>query len=87
MRIADIEVDRRVVGVFRMIFPFWGMLVIVMRRRNERRSRDQWEKIGEQAAKIVTQAQDGAKTLRRLTIWLVGLTVLNLGFVAYSVLR
>lgn len=87
MRIADIEVDRRVAGAFRMIFPFWGMLVIVMRRRNERRSRDQWEKIGEQAAKIVTQAQDGANTLRRLTIWLVGLTVLNLGFVAYSVLR
>ncbi|MCW3027158.1 MAG: hypothetical protein JWN81_369 [Solirubrobacterales bacterium] len=87
MRIADIEVDRRVLGGFRRIFPFWGMYVIAVRRRNQHKTERQLEALGVEVRRIVTEAQDGAKTLRRLTVWLVVLTILNVAFVAYSAFK
>lgn len=87
MRIADIEVDRRVVGLLRTIFPFWGLLVIRQMRRNQRQGERSAENLGETAAKVVTEAQEGAKVLRRLTVWLVVLTLVNTGFVIYSAVK
>jgi hypothetical protein len=87
IRIADLEVDRRVVVLFRRVLPLWSILVLVTRRRNERKASKQAKQLGEQVGRVVVQAQDGAKTLRRLTIWLVVLTILNVAFVAYSALK
>jgi hypothetical protein len=87
IRIADIAIDRRVVSFLRAIFPFWGVLVLVMRRRNERKTTGQAERLGEQVAQIVVEAKEGARTLRLLTLWLLMLTIVNVGLVAYSVFK
>ena len=87
IRVADIEVDRRTISTLRAIFPWWGILVLILRKRNHRIIRREVASIGVTAAKVVTEAQDGAKALRRLTVWLVVLTLVNTGFVIYSAMK
>jgi hypothetical protein len=86
MRIADIEVDRRVVAAFRAVLPVWGTLVIRRIHRNHREAQGAASSLGESAARVVIEAQDGAKTLRRLTAWLIVLTAVNTALVIYSAL-
>jgi hypothetical protein len=87
IRIADIEIDGRAVALFRFIFPFWCMFVIRKIRSNQRQSERSAKELGETAARVVIQAQEGTKTLRRLTVWLVALTLVNTAFVIYSALK
>jgi hypothetical protein len=88
IRLADVEVDRRVLGFMRRLFPWWCAWVLMLRRRNQRETVKQVERLAEQVvAQIVIEAKEGARTLRRLTVWLVVLTVVNVGLVAYSVLK
>lgn len=87
IRLADIEVDRRVLALFRNVFPFWGLWVIRQIRRRERETRQAAETLGKTAAQVVIEAREGAKQLRRLTVWLVALTLVNTAFVVYSALR
>jgi preprotein translocase subunit SecG len=55
--------------------------------RNQRKSAQAATTLGETAAKVVTEARDGAKALRHLTVWLVVLTIVNTAFVIYSVAK
>ena len=87
IRLADIEFDRHVLGLMRKLFPWWAVLVIVLRRRNQREAVKQAGRLAEQLAQVVGEAKEGAKTLRALTVWLVALTVVNVALVAYSVLK
>ena len=87
MRIADIVVDRRVVGLFRAIFPFWGLWLLRRLKQSQREAAQSASTLGETAGKVVIEAKDGAKALRRLTVWLVALTLVNTAFVIYSAAR
>jgi hypothetical protein len=87
IRLADIEFDPHVLGLMRKLFPWWALLVIWLRRRNQREAARQAGRLAEQLAQVVVEAKEGAKTLRVLTVWLVVLTVVNVGLVAYSVLK
>ncbi|MGH2832235.1 MAG: hypothetical protein ACRDK2_05630 [Solirubrobacteraceae bacterium] len=68
-------------------FPIYLLFVWRGLRRNRRKATNAAEKLGETAAKIVIEAQDGSRVLRRLTYAIVLLTLLNTGFVIYSVLK
>lgn len=87
IRLADIEFDRRVLGLMRKLFPWWLGLAVWLRRRNQKETAKQAGRLAGQVAQVVVEAKEGAKTLRVLTIWLVVLTVLNVGLVAYSVFK
>lgn len=87
IRLADIEFDRRVLSLMRKLFPWWLGLVVWLRRRNQKQTGKQAGRLAEQVAQVVVEAKEGAKTLRVLTVWLVVLTVVNVGLVAYSVFK
>jgi hypothetical protein len=87
IRLADIEVDRRALGWMRRLFPWWALLVLRLRRRNQQEAARQAGRLAGQLAQVVVEAKEGAKTLRVLTVWLVVLTMVNVGLVAYTVFK
>jgi hypothetical protein len=87
VRIADIAVDRRTLRSLRLLFPWWSLLVLWRLRRDNKRATKSAKLLGETAAKVVLEAQEGAKVLRRLTVWLIALTAINTAFVIYSALK
>jgi hypothetical protein len=56
-------------------------------RRNRRKTTKAAEKLGETVGKVVIEAQNGSRVLRRLTYAIVLLTLINTGFVIYSALK
>jgi hypothetical protein len=86
-RIADLEVSGLVIFFVRYVYPLVGAVALVQGRRNNRRERHAAERLGTSVAEVVVEAKEGAKTLRVLTVWLVVLTIINVGLVAYSVFK
>ena len=77
------------VAIFFARYVYSSVIVValVQRRRNERGTRKAAQQLGSSVAQVVIEAKEGAKTLRVLTYWLVLLTVVNVGLVAYSVIK
>jgi hypothetical protein len=86
-RIADLRISVVAIFIARYVCPAVIAVALVQRRRNERAARQGSEQLGSSVAQVVVQAKEGAKALRTLTVVLVVLTVLNVGLVAYSVLK
>jgi hypothetical protein len=56
-------------------------------RRNGRNARAAYKEIGEPAAQVVIEAQNGSRTLRTPTDALTVLTLVKTGFIVYSALK
>jgi hypothetical protein len=56
-------------------------------RRNRRKTSAGANELGDTAAQIVVEAQNGSRVLRRLTYAIALLTLVNTGFIIYSVLK
>ena len=88
IRLADVPVPKIWIRFWRgWGFPIYMLLVWFGLRRNERRAKAAAEELGETAAKVVIEAQNGSCVLRRLTYAIVVLTLINTGFVIYSALK
>ncbi|MGH2911336.1 MAG: hypothetical protein ACRDJ3_02550 [Solirubrobacteraceae bacterium] len=88
IRLADVPIPKIWVTFWRSwLFPIYLLLVWRGLRRNRRKTTKAAEKLGETAAQVVIESQKGSRVLRRLTYAIVLLTLLNTGFVIYSVLK
>ena len=87
MRLADIRLRRRPIEWLKAIFPVYGLFLLWLRRRNQSTSADGVEQIAREARKLVDEAQQGARVLRRMTAWLILLTIANTAFVIYSAVK
>ena len=88
IRLADVPVPKIWVTFWRSwAFPIYLLLVWLGLRRNRRKATNAAEELGKTAAKVVIEAQDGSRVLRRLTYAIVLLTLVNTGFVIYSALK
>lgn len=87
VRIADIAINRRTLRSLRLLFPWWSLFVIWRLKRNDKQTAKSAKLLGETAAKVVIEAREGAKVLRRMTAWLIVLTLVNAAFVIYSAVR
>jgi hypothetical protein len=88
IRLADVPVPKIWVSFWRSwAFPIYLLVVWRGLHRNRRKAAKGAEKLGETAAQVILEAQNGSRVLRRLTYAIVLLTLVNTGFVIYSALK
>jgi hypothetical protein len=88
IRLADVPVPKIWVAFWRSwAFPIYGLLMLFGMRRNERKAAKGAKELAESAARVVVEAKEGSRTLRRLTVVLTLLTLINTGFVIYSAVK
>jgi hypothetical protein len=94
IRLADVRVSKSVLWMLRWGTTPWALWVLRERRHNQEKVKNELTAIAESIARYLVEArrlqiegQQVAKVTRRLTWAVVGLTLVNAAFVAYSALN
>jgi hypothetical protein len=87
VRLADVRVPRVHLWMLRYVFPPAMAWALRQRKRNEREAARSAEGIARTVGTYMREAAQSARTMRRLTWVIAGMTLVNVVLVVYSVVK